>query len=425
LQLFAALFACTGLAAYNFGPVPFPWLAEVGFVALAAALILFTNRVRLVPGGGAFFLFVAWTLFVQTLNAGRFNALMPRGATLSYPSFVLARYLNILAFAGVLYVAYWLLTEGKGPELVRWIVRIGVAIAIAAIYIYVAQQFGLPEPPRTRVGTAGAAQVLFFGYRRALGTFREPSHLAEWLLLPLFLSFALRGRRARLSSVVIGGALLLTVSLGGIASCIGGILGGLLLSNPFRPRNFRLLVLIALGLGVLLFAAQMTSVGITGQSVYSVLNLRTLEILEGGVGNSNRAYIADFVNAFPPPVLGYGLGNANIFVASKLGIDLIVSFLSLYVNVAYSSGMIGLLLLSLFMVQPIIRNAIMSADRTKRRPIAIIMGYVAYLLVFAAGPEELSVAFAVIAAFLVYDGSLEEGEASAQPVSLVRLSGAS
>ena len=421
LQLFVALFACTGLAAYNIGPVPLPWLAGAGFIALAGALVLFTNRVRLVPGGGALFLFLAWTLFVQTLNAGRFGALTPKGATLSYSSFVLARYLNILAFAAALYLAYWLLTEGRGADLMRWIVRIGVVISLVAIYIYIAQQYGLPEPPRTRAGTAGAAQVLYFGYRRALGTFREPSHLAEWLLLPLFLSFALRGSGARLSGVIIGAALLLTVSFGGIASCVGGVLGGLLFSNPFKPSNFKLLVVIALGLGLLLFAAQMTSVGITGQSVYSVLNVRTLEILEGGVGHSNRAYIADFVKSFPPPVLGYGLGNANIYVASKLGIELIVSFLSLYVNIAYSSGMIGLLLLSVFLVQPIVRNAIVSSDRKKPRAVPILMGYVAYLFVFAAGPEELSVAFAVIAAFLLYDGSLEERETAPHGVSLVNL----
>src|SRR5687768_436972 len=140
LQLFAVLFAFTGLAAYNFGPAPFPWLAAAGFVALAGALVLFTNRVRLVPGSTALFLFFAWTLFVQTLNAGSFGALLPSGATLSYASFVLVRYLNILAFAAVLYLTYWLLTEGKGTELMRWIVRIGVVVALAAIYIYIAQQ---------------------------------------------------------------------------------------------------------------------------------------------------------------------------------------------------------------------------------------------------------------------------------------------
>jgi hypothetical protein len=78
-------------------------------------------------------------------------------------------------------------------------------------------------------------------------------------------------------------------------------------------------------------------------------------------------------------------------------------------------------LLSVFMVQPIIRNAIVSSDKKKRRPVAILMGYVAYLFVFAAGPEELSVAFAVIAAFLVYYGSLEQGEAAASGVALVQL----
>jgi hypothetical protein len=421
-QLFCVLFAGTSLAAYNVGPVPLPWLAAAGFIALGAALVLGTNRVRLIPGGGAFFLFLAWTVFVQTLNAGRFGALLPSGASLPYVPFVLVRYMNLFAFAATLYLTYWLLTEGKGADLIRWIVRIGFVIALVSIYIYIAQQFGLPEPARTRAGTAGAAQVLFFGYRRALGTFREPSHLAEWLLLPLFLSFAVRGPRARLHSATIGAALLLTVSLGGIASCVGGVMGGLVLSNPLKPRNLRLLVLITLGFALLLFVAQITSVGISGQSVYSILNVRTLEILEGGVGSSDRAYIAEFVHSFPPPLLGYGLGNANIFVASKLGIDLVVSFLSLYVNVAYSSGIIGLLLLSFFMIQPIVRNAISDGGRKIRRPVPILMCYVAYLLVFAAGPEELSIAFAIIAAFLLYDGSIEEGVTAPPRVSLVQLS---
>jgi hypothetical protein len=224
----------------------------------------------------------------------------------------------------------------------------------------------------------------------------------------------LHDRHARLKSIVIATALLLTVSLGGIASCIGGVVGGLLLGNPLRPKHLKALVLIVLGFGALLLVAQVTSVGLTGQSVYSVLNVRTLQILEGGVESSNRAYIADFVRWFHPPILGYGLGNANIFLASKLGIDLIVSFLSLYVNVVYSSGIIGFVLLSIFLIQPIVRNAISSRDRTKRRPLAILMGYIAHLIVFAAGPEELSVSFAIIAAFLLYDGSLDEGEPDAQ-----------
>ncbi|HJP60778.1 MAG TPA: hypothetical protein VJ865_12295, partial [Gemmatimonadaceae bacterium] len=286
-----------------------------------------------------------------------------------------------------------------------WIVRIGVIIAGLAIYIYVAQQYGLWEPPRTRIGTAGAAQVLFFGYRRALGTFREPSHLAEWLVLPFFLSFVLKGRASRFSGLVIGLALLLTVSLGGIGSAVAGMVGGLMLNNPLHPKNIKRIVIVAVALGLLLLAAKFTSIGLNGQSVYTMLNVRTLDILEGGIGNSDRAYIADFISRYPPPVVGYGLGNANILAASKMGIDLIVSFLSLYVNVMYSSGLIGLGLLAVFLVQPIVRRGLYAVGAAGERSIAVLMGYVAYLFLFAAGAEELSISFAIITAFMLYDAS--------------------
>ena len=403
LQLFLLCFALTGLAAYSFHGVPLPWIGFSGFAVLAAGLILSTNRIRLVPGNGVLFLFVAWTLFAQVLNAGRFGALLPRSATLSYTLYVAVRYLDVLSFAGALYVCYWLLTEGAGQELVRWIVRIGAIVAALAIYIYVAQQYGLWEPPRTRIGTAGAAQVLFFGYRRAIGTFREPSHLAEWLVLPFFLTFVLKDRFSRLSGLVIGVALLLTVSLGGIGSAVAGMIGGLILNNPLRPKNMKRIAVVAIALGVLIVAAKSTSIGLGGQSVYTMLNVRTLDILEGGIGNSNRAYIADFVANFPPPVIGYGLGNSNIFAASKMGIDLIVSFLSLYVNVMYSSGLIGLGLLAVFLAQPIFRRALYAVNATGEQSIAVLMAYVAYLFLFAAGAEELSISFAVITAFMIFD----------------------
>lgn len=403
LQIFIICFALTGLAAYSVAGVPVVWVGLVGFISLAAGLILSTNRVRLFPGGGALFLFLSWTVFAQVLNAGRWGRLMPEGATLSYPFFVLARYLNVFAFAGALYACYWLLTEGFGEELLRWIVRVGCVIAMLAVYIYFAQQYGLWEPARTRIGTAGGSQVLFFGYRRALGTFREPSHLAEWLVLPLFLSFLLKYRAGRLASGIIGIALLLTVSLGGIGSAIAGVVGGLLLNNPLKPSNIKRILFAAIVLGVLFFLAQTTSVDLTGQNVYSVLSVRTFNILEGGIGNSDRAYIADFVARFPPPIIGYGLGNANIFAATKMGIELIVSFLSLYVNVAYSSGLVGVGLLVAFLAQPILRRGVYAISSASASSLSVLMGYIAYLFLFAAGAEELSVSFAVITAFMLYN----------------------
>ena len=93
---------------------------------------------------------------------------------------------------------------------------VGVLCAAMALYIYVAQLSGLPEPPRTRMGTGGDQQATTFTYafHRAMGTFQEPGDLASWLVLPLFLSFLARGRYKNLGSIAIaalGSVLLLLV----------------------------------------------------------------------------------------------------------------------------------------------------------------------------------------------------------------------
>jgi hypothetical protein len=95
-----------------------------------------------------------------------------------------------------------------------------------------------------------------------------------------------------------------------------------------------------------------------------------------------------------------------------MGIELIVSFLSVYVNVAYSSGLVGLALFVIFLSQPIVRRGLYAITSDGNRSVAVLMGYIAYLFVFGAGAEELSVSFAIIAAFMLYDPT--DREASLQ-----------
>src|SRR5207248_9563510 len=98
------------------------------------------------------------------------------------------------------------------------ILAVAVLVSIAAIYIYIAQQLDLPEPPRSRLGTSGGAQAVRFTYdfHRATGTFREPGLLASWLIVPFFICLTMRGAIPTVSAALIGGTLLLTGSLAAI-----------------------------------------------------------------------------------------------------------------------------------------------------------------------------------------------------------------
>lgn len=209
---FLVLYFMTSLAAYNVGPIPVAWLAQSGMIALAVGIILFTNRVRVVPGGLLLFLFFVWALFVTTAHLDEFSGMMPRAATTPYGVYITIRYVGLISFIAALYVTYWLIGEGEGQELVRWIVIIGFVAAVLAIYIYLAHMFNLPELPRNRVGTSAGQQATQFSgeggffYNRATGTFREPSEFAEWMILPLFLSFAFRKRADKIRTVLMAGA---------------------------------------------------------------------------------------------------------------------------------------------------------------------------------------------------------------------------
>ena len=411
--VFVTLFLGTGLAAYSIGPIPIQWLAQAWFIVLAAALILGLKRVRIVPGWLVLVMFIGWGLVVNALNLGRFAAEMPALASLPYELFIIARYINLLSFTAVLYLTFWLLTQGYSKSLTNWIVLIGVLVSLAALYIYIANIYGLPEPHRSRLGTGGGEQATtfsygYFFYNRALGTFREPSHLAEWLLLPLFFSLTRSDKAARVSTFIIGSTLLLTVSLGGIISFVIGIVAAILINNPLRMRNLKRLIGITVALSILAVGLQLVSIGIGGEvlNIYSLVIFRILEFLEGGVAASNIGFVYEFLAENPFPLLGYGLGNANIFFSNVTGNDLVVSYLSLYINVLFSTGIVGFGLLLFFLLRPIIQVAGKKGRGEFGQSPVFLMTYLAYLVFFGVRAEELSVTFAISAAYLTYQGAL-------------------
>jgi len=407
LQWFLFLFFLTSLGAYNAGPVPVSWLAQSGFIALAAGVILFNDRIRVVPGAGFLIFFLAWAFVVTAAHYGEFSEMMPIASTLPYPAYITFRHINIISFAATLYLTYWLVSEGEGQALVRWIVIIASVVAVVALYIYLAHMFHLPEPPRNRMGTAGGAgkQVTEFSsgeglsHSRATGTFREPGYLAEWLILPLFLSFAFRNRMARMSSAAMAAAFALTLSMTGFFSVVAGTIGALLITRPFSKRTYKVVGVAVLVGAVAFLLLSRISVGFAGENRISLGTLvgdRVIFTIIGGIAKSNRSYVYDFVAENPIPAFGIGLGNGNLIFAREIGTVSPVSFLSLYLFTLYSAGYPGMILLGSFLARPIVQY-VTSFKRTIAITPLLFMGYLAYLVSFTVGSEELTPWFGITA----------------------------
>lgn len=405
---FIILFFMTGAAAYNVGPVPVPWVANAGMICLAIGMIGFTNRIRIVPGLWILLLFIVWTFLISAVNAGEFRNLMPSRASLPYSVYILIRYINILTFASAVYITYWLVSEGKGPVLVRGLLISGIIIATLSLYIYFAHIFDLPELARTRAGTSGLAQPTIFSgdkgfYHRATGTFREPGQLAEWMILPFFLSFSLKGRTRNIYVAVIGLTILLTVSLTGVIAVVAGGLAGLFLTRPFSRNTYKLLggAVLLLLFGYFAFTRVTVGLGIEGDSLAEILFNRVTGVFSGGLGKSNRSYIYDFVRENPMPFVGVGIGNGNLLAASFFGNDLVVAFLSLYIFTLYSGGYPALVLLAVFLLRPVLEFLFSFRKYLTSAPV-IFMAYLAYLTASGVGSEELTAWFGVTTGLLTF-----------------------
>lgn len=398
-----------GLAAYSVGPFPLPWIAQSLPLVYVPCLIIRNNRPLLVPGMGSLGLFTVWAAMVTFVQSQTYDyaSLMPPLATTSYPVFLGLRFINLFAVAAQLYLTYYLLCNGYRHEVFKTLVTIGGIVALAAIYIYVAQVFTLWEPPRTRIGTQGEEQGTIFSYafHRAMGTFREPSHLAEWMLVPFFVSLLQSQLRSFVWPMLMGSVILLTGSLTGI---LGGVLGfaiATLILNPIRLSTLKLtvaLVIIA-GISYVLFSVLVVSYSDTNTDLFSVIWDRVRPILEGGMDATNRDYIYEYFATEPIPPLGQGLGNAGLYFSNYYGTELVASFLSLYFNTLYSTGYVGLALLSVFLLRPILAIRRISRGQDIQRKQILLAAYCSWLVVFAVHAEELSIMFVTIFAVVLYE----------------------
>jgi len=395
----AGLIFLSALGAYSVGGIPIQWLAQAGTILLAVLLVS-TRRAPLPRGTVPFGLLLGWlavvTLVAQALG-NDYAALMPSRASTPYPVFVVLRFLALLSFVSTAVVAHWLVVHGHEGLLLRRLVLIATVVSVASLYIYAAQVSGLPEPPRTRPGTGGGQQVIRSSYpfHRAMGTFREPSHLAEWLVAPLLLSFALHGSPLNWSSGIIAAATLLTGSLTGILAVAFGLVSAWVVTRRKRLRRTAL-VGISLLCGLAVF--QMVATSHTGKPVDlpGTLWKRLAPALREGVPATNRGYVYEAFGRIEVPFCGFGLGHASIVFSRSLRSDLIASTLNLYLHIWLAGGAIGLALLGVTLAGPLWRLLFASRAGNAGRLAWILGSYVGWLLMFAGHSEELNVMFGVV-----------------------------
>ncbi len=407
LTFFIVLLAASAMGAISFGPVPIQWIAQVGVVTIYVKLLLRFRRIP-IPGGLTLHIFVLWSLIVTLFNS--FNApSMPTNATSIYPIYITLRFFKLAAFLASLSIVFWLVINGYRDALVRWIVILGCVVSGLAIYVYVAQVVGLPDIPRTRLGTAGgeAGTTFTYAFHRAMGSFQEPSHLAEWLVLPFFLSMGSGQAIINYRSALIGVVLLLTGSLTGMISAAAG--GGIaLISLIHRDRatfywalRTCLIVVAFVSLLILVINLTVKSNDEVGVDLWKVITDRMSPIIEEGLGQSNRDYVYEFISTIDFPIFGNGVGNTNLLFSQDLGIDVVASLLSLYLSTIYSLGILGGILLFIFLVLPLFVLLKSFRGTNVQMAWAIVAAYMSWLVMFSVHSEEFSMMFGISYALIV------------------------
>lgn len=413
-NMFMFAIGLSALDAYNLGPVPITW---IGTVICACSFAISSHA----PGKflKPFWVFMIWAAIVTGvsffMNLGYYR--MPPNTTLPLTAFVLVRLIKPLAFIAVVSWVYSLMRNGA--DVVAIIIKLGVMIALASIYIYLAQTIGLPELPRNRMSTSGGQQeaVYSYAFHRATGTFLEPSRCGTWLVLPFMLSLNRMKSIGDIAKIAcIGSVVLLTGSLNVIVAIIVGYsFNAAYFSSMRMGRRMIILMQFILIMSVLMFVFQLLVVG--ENDLISVLSERLAPILDLGLSASNRKAVYEYILLHPPPIFGYGFGLANLEYSDNIGSDMVVSYLSLYVNIVYSTGYLGLFIIAIGLLNPIYYfNSIRKRIRLDPTINSVCAAYIAWLIILFFRSEELEPMLGVVVGMFIY--YLQEPSLKSNPVKM-------
>lgn len=408
---------CSGIQAYAIGPIPTTWITNQGFIYIAALLAVRRQRLHF-PGAWVWMLFVAWMSGVTLISiiSAKYVDLMPAETFLSYESYIALRIFNLFLFLCTVASVFAILRSDHSDALIGTIVWGATILCIFAIYIYIAQVLELLEPPRTRIGTGGVEQGITFSHQfhRAMGATREPSHLAEWLVLPITLCILYSQRTKYLHVALQLLVLLLTGSLLGILGLSLGVIAALSASRLWfaitvKESQFLKKALLAVGVVIPIAVGTFYLVAAPTEGdapeLLGPLWERFAPIMEeGNLRATNRDYTYEFLDTKETSLVGEGLGHPNLELSQQLGIPVVASLLSLYSSVLLSGGWIGLALLASALLQPVVRLIKLGQLAVPRLSPAntVFVGYAGWLFMFGAHEDELSVMFGVAYGFLSF-----------------------
>jgi hypothetical protein len=393
------------MGSYTIIGIPIQWLGLI--LGCAIFFLLFLKKeIHILKIQLPIILFIFWS-FLITIASAPFNSIpMPELVTTNYEFFVFLRLLKLLSFLSLFMITIKIIKDYGYQQVITNVVNLGFVIAIYSFYTYFATLYELPEIPRNRLGTSGAEATTTFTYafHRAIGTFLEPSHLGEWLSLPFLLSFINNGKLLIFKKLIMGLVIILTGSFGTILSiCMALGLTTIILLIDFRRKTVALKMLNYIFLATLLIGISGLIINIIFSGVFlNQLSERFTQLTESGLLGSNRGYVYIFLENNSVPFIGYGLGNSNLFLTNILGGNAVMSFLSLYINTLYSSGIIGFTFLITAIIYPLFL-VVINSDSNKRNIIFyVVWSYITLLILFIVNMEELTITFAISYALVTF-----------------------
>ena len=430
----------TGLDAYTFQEIPFSW---IGY-AISAIILLVIGLDKFKKFLYSKFLityWIAYAILITLIQYFNYSEEVPDLKYSSFDRYILLRLLVIIFFLFTLSNLYNISNHFSFEILAKIIIYSSLFISIMSLISYFSYVFEYSDFYRNRIGTnSNSIQKVLDACTilRNYGTFREPSFLAVWLSPTVPFYFFKFKESPKLQYLVLFPILsiVLSRSLTGIFGFTLAMFITFIFFAFKNSRNYYLLFPIILILIFSTFGNSLTykfpaldaaqcppnsadkcdcyiyddeedlaknSVNLN-QSIFN----RAKIIVTGGVSNfENISRINSYLGEKNVTLLGDGFGIANVKFTNDFNKNnkivrnnevqnvypgLIVSMNNLYANVYFSTGIFGLILFFVSLIQISVSILKQSISRS---PI-LFASFLNILIMYFFQGEELSLFFAYI-----------------------------
>lgn len=430
----------TGLDAYTFQEIPFSW---IGY-AMSSIILLVIGLDKFKKFLYSKFIityWIAYAILITLIQYFRYSGEVPNLKYSSFDRYILLRLLVIIFFLFTLSNLYNISNHFSFEIFSKIIIYSSLFISIMSLISYFSYVFEYSDFYRNRIGTnSNSIQKVLDACTilRNYGTFREPSFLAVWLSPTVPFYFFKFRESPKLQYLVLFPILsiVLSRSLTGIFGFILAMFFTFIFFAFKNSRNYYLLFPIILILVFSTFGNSLTykfpaldaaqcppnSADKCDCSIYddeedlaknsvnlnqSIFN-RAKIVVTGGVANfENISRINSYLSEKKVTLLGDGFGIANVKFTNDFNKNnkiirnnevqniypgLIVSMNNLYANIYFSTGIFGLILFFVSLIQISVSILKQSISRS---PI-LFASFLNILIMYFFQGEELSLFFAYI-----------------------------